>query len=437
MEIVESPIDYSTYSAAELTTLAKICCQRARNFEDSGQFSTAESVMMPFWNGVGTYPHTENLEKEIKAEILLRAGVLTGWLGNNNSVPHSQEWAKDLISEADAIFESLNLKEKSAEAQVELAGCYWREGSLDEARIILSITIEKIKFDENISNAVKGLAYLRRAVIENDEARFREAVYYLEQGGKIFDDDENPSLKGKYHNQMGIALQSIGDAEQNPDYLDRALIEYAAAGIYFEQVGHKRYNAFVENNTGIVYLSLKNFDDAFRHFENAAKIFSGLKEDIFVAQVEESIAKALIGRKLYAEAEQLARKTSVNFDKAERFALMIESLITTGIALSRLKKTEFARIEFERAEAVANRMNLPNLAGTAILTLLEELKNEIPNGEFVEYYKRADNYFGAKPEIESLHRMRKIASTIIKSETADSESLKSAALSDVKTLPEY
>lgn len=413
MKIVENSIDYANYTAVEINTMAKICCQKARRFEDAGSYSTAESVMSPFWNGVGTRPHIERLDEDIKAEVLLRCGVITGWIGNNKSIPHSQEWAKDLISESYFVFENLGLPEKAIEAQIELAPCYWRGGAFDEARIFLSMTIEKIKFDEAVSDDIKALAYLRRAVLGNDEALHREAIYYLEQGNKFFDSDKNPSLKGKYHNQMGIALQSIGDSQNNPDFLDRALIEYSAAGIYFEEAGHKRYTAFVENNIGMVYLSLKKFAEAHEHFETAKKIFTNLKEHIFVAQVEESIAKALIGQGLPEIAERFARKSSAAFEKAERFALMIESQITLGIALARMKKFEQARIEFENAEQIASRMTLPNLAGLAVLTLLEELKTQFSPAEFTDYYNKADRYFGSQAEIEMLRRMRKIAAHLI------------------------
>ncbi|HEX8735900.1 MAG TPA: hypothetical protein VF721_11280 [Pyrinomonadaceae bacterium] len=423
MRTVENIIDYANYTAVEINTMAKICCQKARRFEDAGSYSTAESVMQPFWNGVGTRPHTERLDEDVKAEVLLRCGVITGWIGNNKSIPHSQEWAKDLISESLFIFENLGLAEKAVEAQIELAPCYWRGGAFDEARIFLSMTIEKIKFDEAISDDIKALAYLRRAVLGNDEALHREAIYYLEQGSRFFDSDKNPSLKGKYHNQMGIALQSIGDSQNNPEFLDRALIEYSAAGIYFEEAGHKRYTAFVENNIGMVYLSLKKFAEAHAHFEAAKKIFTNLKEHIFVAQVDESIAKALIGQNLPEIAERFARKSSAAFEKAERFALMIESQITLGIALARMKKFEQARIEFENAEQIASRMTLPNLAGLAILTLLEELKTQFSPGEFTEFYNKADQYFGSHAEIEMLRRMRKLAAHLIngKPETPSAE----------------
>ncbi|HLM00749.1 MAG TPA: hypothetical protein VK400_06815, partial [Pyrinomonadaceae bacterium] len=403
----------ANYSVAEINTMAKICCQKARRFEDAGSYETAESVMQPFWNGVGARPHLERLDENVKAEVLLRSGVITGWIGNNKSIPHSQEWAKDLISESLFVFESLGLAEKAVEAQIELAPCYWRGGAFDEARIFLSLTIEKIKFDESISDDIKALAYLRRAVLGNDEALHREAIYYLEQGSKFFDSDKNPSLRGKYHNQMGIALQSIGDSQNSPDFLDRALIEYSAAGMYFEEAGHKRYTAFVENNIGMVYLSLKKFAEAHGHFETAKKIFTNLKEHIFGAQVDESIAKALIGQGLPEIAERFARRSSAAFEKAERFALMIESQITLGIALARMKKFEQARIEFENAEQIASRMTLPNLAGLAVLTLLEELETQFSPLEFTDYYNKADRYFGSQPEIETLRRMRKIAARLI------------------------
>jgi tetratricopeptide (TPR) repeat protein len=436
MKIVENSIDYTNYTAAEINTMAKICCQKARRFEDAGSYATAESVMSPFWSGVGTRPHTERLEEEIKAEVLLRCGVIAGWIGNNKSIPHSQEWAKDLISQSLFIFESLGFAEKAVEAQIELAPCYWRGGAFDEARIFLSMTIEKIKFDEAISDDMKALAYLRRAVLGNDEALHREAIYYLEQGNKFFDSDKNPSLKGKYHNQMGIALQSIGDSQNNPEFLDRALIEYSAAGIYFEEAGHKRYTAFVENNIGMVYLSLKKFAEAYRHFETAKKIFTNLKEHIFVAQVEESIAKALIGQDLPEIAARFARKSSAAFEKAERYALMIESQVTLGTALARMKKFEQARIEFENAEQIANRMTLPNLAGLAVLTLLEELKTQFSPGEFTDYYNKADRYFGSQAEIEMLRRMRKVAAHLINDNHQRPAAEKRAASSDMPEEPE-
>src|SRR4030095_2295678 len=90
-------------------------------------------------------PETIGLEENSKAELLLRSGTLTGWLGRAKQILGAQEVAKDLISESAALFESLGLPEKVAEARVDLAICYWREGGLDEARVPLKLVLDSLE----------------------------------------------------------------------------------------------------------------------------------------------------------------------------------------------------------------------------------------------------------------------------------------------------
>jgi hypothetical protein len=100
-------------------------CELAKGLEDAGEFELAEETLRPFWNGLTTVPNTNGLQRDAKAELLLRAGTLTGWLGSAKQIAGSQDIAKDLISESAGIFESCGLSEKLAEARVNLAVCYW------------------------------------------------------------------------------------------------------------------------------------------------------------------------------------------------------------------------------------------------------------------------------------------------------------------------
>ena len=75
----------------------------------------------------------KGLEPSVAAEVLMRAGVLTGWMGSD------QEQAKDFISESLSIFESRNYKKKIAEAQTELALCYMRVGEYENASDLLKL----------------------------------------------------------------------------------------------------------------------------------------------------------------------------------------------------------------------------------------------------------------------------------------------------------
>ena len=88
----------------------------------------------------------EGLDDETKAQVLLRVGALTGWIGSASQIEGSQEMAKDLISESIRIFQDLGEKNKAGGARSDLALCYWREGAFDEARVTLQEALAE--FDE-------------------------------------------------------------------------------------------------------------------------------------------------------------------------------------------------------------------------------------------------------------------------------------------------
>jgi hypothetical protein len=112
---------------------AELRCQLAKGYEDVGQLEAARQAMGELWQRIGERPKIEGLEKSTAAEVLLRVGVLTSWIGSCNQIPDAQETAKNLISESITIFESLDYGKKILEGQSELAVCYWREGRYDEA----------------------------------------------------------------------------------------------------------------------------------------------------------------------------------------------------------------------------------------------------------------------------------------------------------------
>src|SRR5688572_26191190 len=112
-------------------------CELAKGLEEAGEFESAVETLSSFWSGPVSRPQISGLPEPAKAELLLRSGTLTGWVGSAKQIPGAQEAAKDLITESGALFEGLGFSEKVAEAQVDLAICYWREGALDEARVTL------------------------------------------------------------------------------------------------------------------------------------------------------------------------------------------------------------------------------------------------------------------------------------------------------------
>jgi tetratricopeptide (TPR) repeat protein len=123
---------------------ALLRCKLARELEDRGNYEEAREAIGELWLHVGERPHVEKLEPATAAEVLLRVGVLTGHLADRYQIENAQEKAKNLISEAGGIFQSLGKEKKILETQTEISVCYWREGSYDEARIILKEVIGRL-----------------------------------------------------------------------------------------------------------------------------------------------------------------------------------------------------------------------------------------------------------------------------------------------------
>jgi hypothetical protein len=110
------------------------CCEATRELENRGEYEEARKVLADYWPRIGETPRTTYLEESTAAELLLRAGVITGIIGAQRQIADSQEIAKDLITQSQSIFESRQAIKKIAEARTELGYCYWRTNDLNEAR---------------------------------------------------------------------------------------------------------------------------------------------------------------------------------------------------------------------------------------------------------------------------------------------------------------
>src|SRR5215207_9012318 len=142
---------------------ARLRCRLAKELEDIGNYEAARQAMSELWSQVGQPPVLGSLSPETAAEVLLRSGVLTGWIGSVKQIEGSQEAAKNLLSVSISRFEALKDEQKIAEAQTELGYCYWREGAFDEARVVLNQAITRLSDEDN---DLKAVALLRLAMVE-------------------------------------------------------------------------------------------------------------------------------------------------------------------------------------------------------------------------------------------------------------------------------
>src|SRR6266511_2198645 len=147
------------------------CCDVAKRLEKVGEYEAAYEALSEFWPERDGPPRLDDLDDATRAMVLLRVGALSGWLGSTDQAPGSQETAKDLITRGIGILERLGRTRDAAEAHGDLALCYWREGSYDEARIHLANALNLLGEEDS---DLKATLLIRAGIIEERAQRLQE-----------------------------------------------------------------------------------------------------------------------------------------------------------------------------------------------------------------------------------------------------------------------
>jgi tetratricopeptide (TPR) repeat protein len=397
-----------------LSLRAQSVCARAKELEEAGEYEEASEAISEFWQRVGEKPRVEGLDEVARAEVLLRAGSLSGWIGSARQISGAQEIAKDLISESAGAFEKLELIERVAEARIDLAICYWREGSFDEARITLDDALLRLG---DLDSEQRLRAFLNKAIVEKVSNRYREALRLHREAAPLFEASRNYALKGKFHNSYAMVLQYLGMSEHREDYLDRALIEFSAASFHFEQSSHKRFQGRVENNLGFLFMGLGRFTEAHNHLDRARSIFASFKDKGSVAGVDDSRARAFIAQGQFSQAEKLARGSVRALEEGDELSMLAEALTTHGTALARLGNFSKARATFEKAMRTAHNAGDRESGGVAALSMAEELANHLPLTDVRAYYRMAESELVDSQRGEIQDRLGKCARFLLTAES--------------------
>ena len=386
------------------------CCLGALRREEAGDYDAAQLILTDYWSGVGERPDVEGLEEEASAELLLRAGALSGKIGHARQLKGAQEIAKDLISHGSRLYEQLGSIEKVTEAQLELAICYWREGGLEEARDTLKLALQR---NSNVESEQRLKSQVTLGIFESSASRYHEALRIYGEVAPHLGRNGNHLLRGAFHNQYALAYKNLGQAEGRPEYVDRAFIEYSAASYHFEHAGHTRYLAVVENNLGYLFLTVRKPLEAHQHLNRARALFVKLRDKGSIAQVDETRARAFLEQGLNSQAETTVRASVRTLEEGDENSLLAEALITHGTALARLDRFERAYGQLKRAMDVASLAGNQEKAGLAALTIVEALSSYVPPAGLREYYRNAESLLVTSQSPDTEERLGKSARKVL------------------------
>ncbi len=379
---------------------ALVRCQTALELKDRGEYERARESMRPFWQRVGERPNVEELYPSVAAEVLLCVGILTRWIGSRNQFKESQYLARDLISEGISGFESIGDVKKVAAARAELAYCYWREGALDEARIMFSEALTRLTTEGNTrANALLGLA-----VVEWSDSRFDEALKILTTNANLFNKITSNVIKGAYHSQLAMVLRKLAPPEKSLEHFHQISKEYEKADQFFKLARNVVFRADVKNNLGNLFREFSKFKEANTCLEQARRLRTSVRDKVGIAQIDDTRAQVFIAEKKFKEAEVVAKGAVRVLEKSGHQCLLTDALITHGIALARLKQTDRAQFTLQKAIEVAHQVGALNKAGLAALTLVEEL-DELPPTTLYAAYDRASDWLSTSQSQDLLLRL--------------------------------
>ena len=385
-------------------------CKIALEQKDRGDYTGAQETMRPLWKRIGERPKTTGLDPSVAAEVLLCVGILTSWIGSKNQIRDAQELAKNLITQSMTHFESTRDVMKVAIAQSEIAYCYYREGTLNEARSWLQAALNKLTFE----GAARARALLKLTTVECSAGRFHEALELLNDNEALFRKITNHTIKGGYHHELAIILRNLATTENKPEYVRRAINEYKEAETQFRLAHNPIFRADLIANVGYLLYKLSRYKEAHKYLNEARRLTVRFKNKASTAQIDDSLAQLLIAEGRLTEAERVARRAVAALRKGGHFCMMAEALITEGVALARLSRTSHAHFIFRQAIEAAIDVNALNVAGLAALTLVEEI-HDLPPETLQASYRQAREWLANSQSPDIKLRLADVAGRVVDS----------------------
>jgi DNA-binding winged helix-turn-helix (wHTH) protein/tetratricopeptide (TPR) repeat protein len=350
----------------------QILCTIAREQIEIGNYDAGCLILKKIWTP-GEWPKLDGLSSHSAADLLFTTGSLAGCLSSAGRIKKGQNHAEALLSGSIGIFEYLGAKRGVAEAKIELALSYYRQGMFELAQKILIKLIEGLKAEDN---DLRALAFIRLAVVERHAGHITDSISTLSGASNIVDQG-GPLVTGRYHHELAAILM----AENRLDQLEIPQKHFARAYYEFEAVGHLRYTAVAENNHGYLLLDLGHYGEAEVHLLRAQRLFGQLEDKIRKAQVDDCLTQLYIATNRFEMAESTVDSAIASLEADDEEALLAEALTTKGRLFCKLNRYAQARQILEGAWRIAERCGDKEGAGRALLTLVEEMHPQLEQTE--------------------------------------------------------
>jgi len=355
---------------------SQILCTVAREQIEVGNYDAGCLMLKRYWIP-GEWPKLDGLTSHSAADLLFTAGSLAGCLSSTGRIQKGQKHAEALLSGSIGIFEHLGAKRAAAEAKIELALSYYRQGLFDLSSKMLLRVIQEL---HTVDNDLKCLGLIRLGVVERHAGHVDDSLSRLSEANTVID-QSGPLITGRYHQELAAVLKDAAIRENRSEYTEAIQTHSAQAYYEFEAIGHLRYTAVAENNHGYFLLDLGLFDEAEAHLLHAQELFGRLDDKIRKAQVDDCLSKLYTATGRFELAESAVERAILSLEADDEEALLAEALTTKGRLFCKTDRHSEGRQILEGAWRIAERCGDNEGAGRALLTLIEETHTQIDEAE--------------------------------------------------------
>ncbi len=241
----------------------RLLTKELRRLELCGKYEEAFENVAHFWPSIEVFPLVDGLPDEDQAELLLRCGVLAGFLGRCKKDVNVQENSKNILTKAREIFLESGDLSRIVECEVAIAQAYIRKGEFDEAEAWID---SSFSYDLTPDHFPRLESFLCRMIWFGEQKRWDEVIAFSKVVESYFRDFESDYLSGCFATNVGIAYRNEGN-------IPEALHSYSLAKYFHVKSGHSPYLATVHNNLANLYLSERRFSLAHKCVTEAIEIY--------------------------------------------------------------------------------------------------------------------------------------------------------------------
>lgn len=318
--------------------------EEAKNAELCRDIAASRKIFSSFWQDIEVDPDVSGFEAVIQAEFLRLCGFFLSCYGRSQGKVNYQVRGKDLLTKAIEIFERAEDSDKTSEARVMLALCYWYEGEIEECESILRYTEDQFK--NNQLHPVYLQIRLNRLMTLHWKKDYQKAVEIIEELKIPMELCSDLRLKTMYHNQAGIFYCVLGK-------YDLAVFNQSASIRCARQIKSTRFVATVLNNFAFLDMQMKNFEAAHAHIEESIALFEDLNDTGWIPHALDTKALLLNKENKCGQALETIERAVSYFNEGDDYSGLVDAFWTKIQILLRLDRKPEALILFAELAALA------------------------------------------------------------------------------------